>query len=80
MKKIPHDAEATTVLVGELDSLKNPALVFVRLAEGTRLGNLTEVPIPVRFLFVMLGPGDFGVDYHEIGRSFSTLMSNEVIS
>ncbi|PIK59363.1 putative band 3 anion transport protein isoform X1 [Apostichopus japonicus] len=77
MKKIPEDAEATTVLVGELDSLRKPAVVFVRLAEGTKLGNLTEVPIPVRFLFVMLGPGDYGVDYHEIGRSFSTLMSNE---
>ncbi|KAJ8019938.1 Anion exchange protein 2 [Holothuria leucospilota] len=77
MKKIPPDAEATTVLVGELDTLRQPAVVFVRLAEGTRLASLTEVPIPVRFLFVMLGPGDVGIDYHEIGRSFSTLMSNE---
>ncbi len=78
MKKIPPDAEATTVLVGELDCLKSPALCLVRLAEGTLLDGLTEVPIPVRFMFVLLGPGERKVDYHEIGRCFSTLMSSEV--
>ena len=78
MRKIPADAEATTVLVGELPCLDKPALSFVRLAEGTLLDGLTEVPIPVRFLFVLLGPGGDGVDYHEIGRCFSTLMSGEV--
>ncbi|XP_072047600.1 band 3 anion transport protein-like isoform X2 [Amphiura filiformis] len=77
MRKIPPDAEATTVLVGELDYLKSPALCFVRLAEGTMLDGLTEVPIPVRFLFVLLGPGGNNVDYHELGRCFSTLMSSE---
>ena len=78
MRKIPKDAEATTVLVGELAELKKPALCFVRLAEGTILHGLTEVPIPVRFLFILLGPGGESVDYHEIGRCFSTLMNNEV--
>ena len=78
MRKIPADAEATTVLVGELACLEKTALCFVRLAEGTLLDGLTEVPIPVRFLFVLLGPGGGKVDYHEIGRCFSTLMSSEV--
>ena len=79
MRNIPQDAEATSVLVGELSGLEKPALCFVRLAEGTILNGLTEVPIPVRFLFVLLGPESSDkVDYHEIGRCFSTLMSNEV--
>ncbi|XP_071942745.1 band 3 anion transport protein-like isoform X2 [Antedon mediterranea] len=76
MKRIPKDAEATTVLVGEVDFLDQPAMSFIRLATGTILDNFTEVPVPVRFIFVLLGPsGD--MDYLEIGRSISTLMSNE---
>ena len=78
MRKIPVDAEATSVLVGEVDFLSKPALVFVRLAEGTMLENFSEVPIPVRFVFVLLGPSNMNVDYHELGRCFSTLMSSEV--
>ena len=53
-------------------------MAFVRLSEGRNLGNLTEVPLPVRFLFVLLGPSDGHMDYHEIGRSISTLMANTV--
>ena len=78
MKKIPPDAEGVTVLVGEMNCLERPVLSFVRLAEGTQLDGLTEIPIPVRFLFVLLGPGGGDVDYYEIGRCFSTLMSSEV--
>lgn len=38
--------------------------------------NITEVPIPVRFLFILLGPKNIELDYHEVGRSIATLMSN----
>lgn len=38
--------------------------------------SITEVPIPVRFLFVLLGPKTADLDYHEVGRSIATLMSN----
>ncbi|XP_033102443.1 band 3 anion transport protein-like isoform X2 [Anneissia japonica] len=76
MRRIAKDAEATAVLVGEVDFLDQPAMAFIRLATGTVLDNFTEVPVPVRFIFVLLGPsGD--MDYLEIGRSISTLMSNE---
>jgi len=78
MHRIPSGAEATTVLVGSVDYLTKPAVAFVRLAEGKILDNLTEVPLPVRFLFLLLGPEDSGMDYHEVGRSISTLMSNQV--
>ncbi|XP_063962325.1 band 3 anion transport protein-like isoform X1 [Lytechinus pictus] len=77
MRKIPQDAEVTSALVGEVDFLQTPAVSFVRLAEGAILDNFSEVPIPVRFLFVMLVPTDSDINYHELGRSFSTLMSND---
>jgi len=31
-------------------------LAFVRLTEAINLGDLTEVPLPVRFLFIVVGP------------------------
>ncbi|CAH1788172.1 unnamed protein product [Owenia fusiformis] len=78
LKRIPKGAEATTVLVGTVDFLEKPTMAFVRLSQGRQLRNLTEVPLPVRFIFLLLGPPTANMDYHEIGRSISTLMSNEV--
>ncbi|XP_059055151.1 anion exchange protein 3 [Achroia grisella] len=76
MKRIPEDAEATTVLVGAVGFLDQPTIAFVRLAQGILMPSITEVPIPVRFMFILLGPSGADLDYHEVGRSISTLMSN----
>ncbi|XP_064098024.1 anion exchange protein 3-like isoform X2 [Macrobrachium nipponense] len=76
-RKIPEGAEATAVLVGAVDFLKQPTIAFVRLAEGVMMDNLVEVPIPVRFMFVLLGPFHGEMDYHEVGRSISTLMTDK---
>ncbi len=78
MEKIPEEAESLTVLVGGVQFLKEPLVAFVRLAQSHLLGDLTEVPIPVRFLFLLLGPDDGQLDYHEIGRAMATLMSDKV--
>lgn len=51
MKKIPRDAEASNVLVGEVDFLDKPFVAFVRLAQATTLGGLTEVPVPTRYSY-----------------------------
>ncbi|XP_055342148.1 band 3 anion transport protein-like isoform X2 [Paramacrobiotus metropolitanus] len=75
-KRIPHGAEATTVLVGALDFLREPAVAFVRLAYAANLHGFLEVDVPIRFLFVLLCPKG-SLDYYEIGRSLSTLMSNK---
>uniref|UniRef100_A0A8C2HP58 Band 3 anion transport protein n=1 Tax=Cyprinus carpio TaxID=7962 RepID=A0A8C2HP58_CYPCA len=77
LEKIPEDAEATVVLVGSVDFLDQPTMAFVRLQESVLLESVLEVPIPVRFLFVLLGPPSANIDYHQIGRSISTLMSDK---
>uniref|UniRef100_F6XL93 Anion exchange protein n=1 Tax=Ciona intestinalis TaxID=7719 RepID=F6XL93_CIOIN len=77
MKKIPEGAEATAVLVGCVEYLEQPTMAFVRLAQGTKLENVVSLPIPVRFIFVLLGPSKIDYNYHEIGRSISTLMADE---
>uniref|UniRef100_A0A8C5QWV0 Anion exchange protein n=1 Tax=Leptobrachium leishanense TaxID=445787 RepID=A0A8C5QWV0_9ANUR len=78
MEKIPENAEATVVLVGCVEFLAQPAMAFIRLNEAVLLESVLEVPVPVRFLFVLLGPTQSNMDYHEIGRSISTLMSDKV--
>ncbi|XP_023121923.1 sodium-driven chloride bicarbonate exchanger-like isoform X4 [Amphiprion ocellaris] len=78
MKKIPPGAEASNVLVGELEFLERPVVAFVRLAPAVLLNGLAEVPITTRFLFILLGPLGKGPQYHEIGRSIATLMTDEI--
>ncbi|XP_041423466.1 sodium bicarbonate cotransporter 3 isoform X4 [Xenopus laevis] len=78
MRKIPAGAEASNVLVGEVDFLDRPIIAFVRLCPAVLLSGLTEVPIPTRFLFILLGPTGKGGPYHEIGRSIATLMTDEI--
>lgn len=43
LRRIPVGAEATTVLVGTVEFLQEPAIAFVRLAEGIFLPAVTEV-------------------------------------
>ncbi|XP_052079267.1 sodium bicarbonate cotransporter 3-like isoform X1 [Mytilus californianus] len=78
MKKIPPGAEAANILVGEVDFLTNHQIVaFIRLLKPV-MADLTEVPVPTKFLFVLLGPMGNSTHYHEIGRSIATLFSDEV--
>lgn len=76
MRKIPPGSEASSILVGQVNYLEKPISAFVRLSKAVFLGDLTEVPIPSRFIFILLGPPGF--DCHEIGRAMGTLMSDEV--
>ncbi|GAA6089028.1 sodium-driven chloride bicarbonate exchanger isoform X1 [Tachysurus ichikawai] len=78
MKKIPAGAEASNILVGELEFLEKPVVAFIRLSPAVLLNGLAEVPITTRFLFILLGPLGKGPQYHEIGRSIATLMTDEV--
>uniref|UniRef100_A0A8C3T0Y0 Anion exchange protein n=1 Tax=Chelydra serpentina TaxID=8475 RepID=A0A8C3T0Y0_CHESE len=79
-----QDSECKEVREGDLRVivlplfLEQPTMAFVRLNEAVFLESVLEVPIPVRFIFVLLGPSQANVDYHEIGRSISTLMSDKL--
>uniref|UniRef100_A0A3B5M4R0 Anion exchange protein n=1 Tax=Xiphophorus couchianus TaxID=32473 RepID=A0A3B5M4R0_9TELE len=73
-------SEAAVVLVGSVGFLDRPVLAFVRLQEAVLLDSVLEVSVPVRFLFLLLGPPTASLEYHQIGRSVSTLMSDQVRS
>uniref|UniRef100_A0A8C9F3K5 Anion exchange protein n=1 Tax=Pavo cristatus TaxID=9049 RepID=A0A8C9F3K5_PAVCR len=73
-----HETECKEVRVmWGITFLEQPTMAFVRLNEAVFLESVLEVPIPVRFIFVLLGPSQANMDYHEIGRSISTLMSDK---
>ncbi|XP_033208483.1 sodium bicarbonate cotransporter 3 isoform X1 [Belonocnema kinseyi] len=78
MRKIPPGAEASNILVGEVDFLEKTLSCFIRLNQASILGDLTEVPVPTRFIFVLLAPAGGMSNFHEIGRAMATLMSDEV--
>ena len=81
MRKIPKGAEASNIMIGEVDFLNKPLSAFIRLQKAVKLGDLTEVALPTRFIFILIGPP---VDpnstdcYKEIGRSIGTSLSDEV--
>lgn len=78
MKKIPDGSEACNILVGEMDCLKYQITAFVRLTEARSIGDLTEVPLPTKFIFLLLGPPGSHNKNVEMGRSMSTMMVDEV--
>ncbi|KAE8614406.1 hypothetical protein XENTR_v10008149 [Xenopus tropicalis] len=77
-KKIPEGTEAANILVGEVDFLDQPFVSFIRLKEARVLGSLTEVVLPSRFIFILLGPKIKTKAYHEIGRAIATLLTDEL--
>ncbi|KAM9368909.1 band 3 anion transport protein isoform 3-T3 [Phaethornis superciliosus] len=77
-QKVPEDAEATLVLVGCAAFLDQPTLAFVRLRAAVTLDAVLDVPLPVRFLWVVLGPDSPHLSYHEIGRAAATMMAERV--
>jgi len=58
--------------------LEKPTVVFVRLKEAAVFDSALEAPVPVRFIFVLVGPSKADVDYHETGRAMAALMADKV--
>ncbi|CAC5404016.1 SLC4A4 [Mytilus coruscus] len=79
-KKIPEGAEVANVWVGELENLKKPVTVFIRLAKSRFIGDLSEVALPTRFIFLHLTPPSVPSYIFEIGRAISNMMVDEIFS
>ena len=54
MRKIPPGAEASNILVGEVDFLTKTLSAFIRLSSAAIMGDLTEVPVPTRYVGVVI--------------------------
>ncbi|XP_060757844.1 solute carrier family 4 member 1a (Diego blood group) isoform X2 [Neoarius graeffei] len=74
------NTEASIVLSGVVDSLQKPVVAFVRLKDSVVMDGIMEASVPVRFIFVLLGPIESGIDFHESGRAMGTLLADWVFS
>ncbi|KAL5267330.1 hypothetical protein ACHWQZ_G004393 [Mnemiopsis leidyi] len=78
LRKLPPDTEASNVMIGRLEYLETNICVTIRLSHSILLGDVTEVPIPTRFIFLLLCPDHSPIDHVEVGRAASTLFSDEM--
>ncbi|KAL6103139.1 uncharacterized protein ACO6RY_02601 [Pungitius sinensis] len=72
------NVEASIILSGVVDTLQKPVTAFVRLSDSMVMNSSLESPVPVRFVFVLVGPSQSGVDYSESGRAMGALMADWV--
>uniref|UniRef100_A0A672YM75 Anion exchange protein n=3 Tax=Sphaeramia orbicularis TaxID=375764 RepID=A0A672YM75_9TELE len=72
------NVEASIVLSGVVDVLQKPVVAFVRLQDSVVMPSVLESPVPVRFVFILVGPSQSGVDYSESGRAMGALMADWV--
>ncbi|KAI1711758.1 band 3 cytoplasmic domain-containing protein [Ditylenchus destructor] len=78
LRNLPEGSESCQVFVGAMKSLKRTRFVMIRLASPCYMAEIVDAPLPIRFVFVILGPPLTDGSYHELGRAISTLMSNKV--
>lgn len=53
-------------------------VAFVRLTDSVVMESALEIPVPVRFVFVLVGPGQSDLNYSESGRAMGALMADWV--
>ncbi|XP_072299053.1 solute carrier family 4 member 1a (Diego blood group) [Eucyclogobius newberryi] len=70
--------EASIVLSGVVENLQKPAVAFVRLRDSIVMPSTLESPVPLRFVFVLVGPSNSGIDYSQAGRAMGALMADWV--
>uniref|UniRef100_A0A8C6WX34 Anion exchange protein n=1 Tax=Neogobius melanostomus TaxID=47308 RepID=A0A8C6WX34_9GOBI len=70
--------EASIVLSGVVENLQKPVVAFVRLQDSVEMPSTLESPIPVRFVFALVGPSNSGIDYSQTGRAMGALMADWV--
>lgn len=53
-------------------------VAFVRLTDSVVMESGLEIPVPVRFVLVLVGPVQSDMDYGESGRAMGALMADWV--
>ncbi|CAG5127462.1 unnamed protein product, partial [Candidula unifasciata] len=78
LRKIPKGSEVANVMVAEIEELSNTVCGLLRLNEARMLGDLSEVNLPTRFVFIILGPKGSLEANQESGRCLSTMLVDDV--
>ncbi|KAK3611748.1 hypothetical protein CHS0354_014094 [Potamilus streckersoni] len=78
LRKIPSGAEVANLMVGEMEELPRRIAVFVRLKEARNVGDITEVKLCTRFLFILLGPKNHLASCVAAARCMGALLTDEI--
>ena len=68
--------ETSTILIAKMPYIRKSFLILLRLKQSVQLGNLAEIPAPVRFVNLILSPDDDNIDIYQSGRAMGALMSD----
>ena len=77
-RKLLPGCEASAILIGEVDFLKTTISIFIRVKSQIELHELSEVPRPIRFAFISLGPAKLVKSLQDMGRSLAVMLSDEI--
>jgi len=79
-KKLPLGCESANLLVGQVDFLDETLMVLCRLENLSTMADLTEVAVPTRFIFLVLGPSATTSIWElaEVGRSMAALLNDKI--
>lgn len=78
MRKIPQGSEVVNLLVGEVKELDQIIAAFVRLKDACNLGDITEVELNTKFIFILLCPKTHLGHCAEMCRCMATLFTDEI--
>lgn len=53
-------------------------VAFVRLTDSVVMESALEIPVPVRFVFILVGPSQSDINYSQSGRAMGALMADWV--
>uniref|UniRef100_A0A8C2IX91 Anion exchange protein n=1 Tax=Cyprinus carpio TaxID=7962 RepID=A0A8C2IX91_CYPCA len=67
-------------LMRALEFLERPTIAFVRLRDAVVLESALETLLPVRFIFILIGPTTTDMDYHECGRAMAALLADKAFN
>lgn len=77
LRYMSRKAHASTILVANVPYVEETVLVYVRLKTSCNLGNLNEISLPVKSLFLVLTPEENGNQGFQLGRTIGILLSDE---
>ncbi|KRX92568.1 Electrogenic sodium bicarbonate cotransporter 1 [Trichinella pseudospiralis] len=81
LRKIPKDTEGASILIGYVKGISKPMAHFTRLAKGVILNEMFEIPIQLRFIFVLLLPTNHTEQCAQsIGTCLGALFADEIFS
>ena len=78
MKKMPRNCKVANVLVGEVSSVSEEITILIRLQNPFIIGQLAEVSLNTKYIFILLGPKGHIDKYTAIGKCMGTLFADQV--